>query len=195
MSSNTVDSPSASDNDSNNPYNVLQDDDEDEVPTDVDQKSEEESDHLCRAESSESEYESATDTTPVGNKSQSKIITYLSETSEYPSTQTSNPKESNRTNSNSGNFSDTEDSPRDFPGAKPRAKATSGLSFDVNNTSVVDPLLQDTSRRLFHNRKHPPSTKTTAEEINPSLLDNLVYEARQYDATRIEATSNTSSMT
>jgi hypothetical protein len=83
----------------------------------------------------------------------------------------------------------------DFPDAKPRAKATPGLSLDASNASAVDPLLQDASRRLFDNRKHPPSTKTTAEEINLSVLDDLVYEARQYDATRIEATSNITSTT
>jgi hypothetical protein len=100
MSSNTVDSPSDSDNDSNNPYDVLQDDDEEEVPTDVDQKFEEESDNSPRVESSESEYESAM--APVGNKSQSKITTDPCETSESPWTQTSNPKASNRADSNRG---------------------------------------------------------------------------------------------
>jgi hypothetical protein len=185
MSSNTVDSPYASDNDSNNPNDVLRDDDEDEVPTD----------HSSRSEPSESEYNSATDTAPVGNKSRSKTTMDPNETSKSPSTPTSNPKVINRAGPNSRNLSDTEDTPMDSPDSKPRAKATPGPSLDGSNASEADLSLQDTSRRLFDNRKHPPSTKTTAKEIIPPVLDDLLYKARQYDATLIEATSITTSMT
>jgi hypothetical protein len=38
MSSNVAESPDASDNESNNPYDVLRDDDEEEVPTDDDKE-------------------------------------------------------------------------------------------------------------------------------------------------------------
>jgi hypothetical protein len=67
MSGNTADSPSASDTESKNPYDVLRDDD-DEVPMDIDQKeSDEDEDMLstknsARFSPSESDYESAHDT-------------------------------------------------------------------------------------------------------------------------------------
>jgi hypothetical protein len=67
MSGNTADSPSASDTESNNPYDVLRDDD-DEVTTDIDQKeSDEDEDAMstqnsARFSPSESDYESAHDT-------------------------------------------------------------------------------------------------------------------------------------
>jgi hypothetical protein len=80
-----MDSPTASDNESNNPYDVLRDEDEDEVLTDVDQKTEEESDHSARSEPSESEYESATDTASLGT-SPPKTTTEPDTTSEFPAT-------------------------------------------------------------------------------------------------------------
>jgi hypothetical protein len=69
MNANATDSPPPSDSESNNPYDVLRDDDDDEVPTDLDQKSGDESeDKSLRSEPSESEYESATDTISLTSK-------------------------------------------------------------------------------------------------------------------------------
>jgi uncharacterized membrane protein YkoI len=192
MSSNTMDSPTASDNESNNPYDVLRDEDEDEVLTDVDQKSEEESDHSARSEPSESEYESATDTASLGT-SPPKTTTEPDTTSEFPATP---PQGTNSTDSNHRNSLDTEASP-DSPDFKPRAKDTNVASSIPEECKAPDQdrSLQVASRRLFDdNRKKPPSTTTTADEITPSVLDDLLYEARQYDATLIAA-SGTSTTT
>jgi hypothetical protein len=86
MSSNAVDSPHVSDNESTNPYDVLRDDDDDEVSTDADEdevltdieQKESEDDSISNnsarpSDPSESEYESAsTDTmTLVGKKKKS----------------------------------------------------------------------------------------------------------------------------
>jgi hypothetical protein len=72
MNSNAADSPDASDNDSNNPYDALRDDEEDDVPTDDDaedilidtEKKESEEDSTSNqsarpSDPSESDYESA----------------------------------------------------------------------------------------------------------------------------------------
>jgi hypothetical protein len=69
MTANATDSPPPSDSESNNPYDVLRDNDDNEVPTDLDQKSGDESeDKSLRLEPSESEYESATDTISLTSK-------------------------------------------------------------------------------------------------------------------------------
>jgi hypothetical protein len=73
MSANVATSPSESDNDSNNPYDVRRDDDEDEVLTDTDQKESEDDMMSIHSawplEPSKSDYESANDTMSLIGKS------------------------------------------------------------------------------------------------------------------------------
>jgi hypothetical protein len=51
--------------------------------------------------------------------------------------------------------------------------------------NLENPPTKDAPRRLFDNCKLPP---TTTDEISPSVLDDLLYSARQYD-TILVATS------
>jgi hypothetical protein len=209
MSSNAVDSPHVSDNESTNPYDVLQDDEDDEVPTDADEdgvltdieQKESEDDSISnnsarQSDPSESEYESATDTmTLVGKKKKS-----VNSTSNTPlmdpqthvslesyATPDSNPK----TPSRSTNPMAMEQS---SPDSKPRAKTNPTMGQNSSNQDAIDshnlenPPTKDAPRRLFDNRKLPPMT---ADEISPSVLDDLLYSARQYDTTLI-ATSEVS---
>jgi hypothetical protein len=203
MSSNAVDSPHVSDNESTNPYDVLRDDEDDEVPTDADEdgvltdieQKESEDDSISNnsarlSDPSESEYESATDTmTLVGKKKKS-----VNSTSNTPlmdpqthvslesyATPDSNPK----TPSRSTNPMAMEQS---SPDSKPRAKTNPTMGQNSSNQDAIDshnlenPPTKDAPRRLFDNRKLPPMT---ADEISPSVLDDLLYSARQYDTTLI----------
>jgi hypothetical protein len=74
------------------------------------------------------------------------------------------------------------------PDSKPSAKETNIISTPPvvqNNEPNAEepPLLPNSSRRLFDNWK--PAPKTHIDDIAPSVLDDLLYEASQYDATLI----------
>jgi hypothetical protein len=208
MDSNVADSPYASDNDSNNPYDVLRDDDEDEVPidvaedalTDTDQKESEEdstSNQSTRpSEPSESDYESANDTMSLAGK-KPRLNTEPTDTMASINSETQAPSESNTTPVSSPKFPAKVDYPTEpslsDTDSKPRAKSNpvgnrpSGQN-DTNSSNPEDHHMQDASRRLFDNRKPPPAM--TAEEISPSDLDNLIYEARQHDTTLFATSGN-----
>jgi hypothetical protein len=80
------------------------------------------------------------------------------------------------------------------PDSKPPAKINPTMVKNSSNQDASDPQnidalpMNDASRRLFENRKSP---STTADEISPSVLDDLLYNARQYDTTLL-ATSGVS---
>jgi hypothetical protein len=43
----------------------------------------------------------------------------------------------------------------------------------------------EAARHLFDNQKQPPQMQTKVDAITQSVLDDLLYEAHQYDATQI----------
>jgi hypothetical protein len=208
MSSNVVDSPHVSDNESNNPYDVLRDDDDDEahtdddadeVPTDMEQK-ESEDDSLSNnsarpSDPSESEYESAMDSMSlVGKKKQRTSVDSTPPTALQ--TQASlepyaTPDSNSKTLARSTISTNME---QGSPDSKPPAKINPTMVKNSSNQDASDPQnidalpMNDASRRLFENRKSP---STTADEISPSVLDDLLYNARQYDTTLL-ATSGVS---
>jgi hypothetical protein len=189
MNANAMDSSPPSDNESNNPYDALRDDeDDDEVPTDVEQKSVEESDNSMRSsEPSESEYESANDT--MSHTRPKKLSITEDDIATQETTQSPHLNNSGMTTSPDG-VNISEKMQMDSPDSKPRAQDLTAISQPCAESAGQEQL-SDTARRLFENRNPPPQSKV--DEITPSVLDDLLYEARQYDSTHVSSSGPTSS--
>jgi hypothetical protein len=188
MNANAMDSSPPSDNESNNPYDAHRDDeDDDEVPTDVEQKSGEESDNSMRSEPSESEYESANNT--MSQTRPKKLSITEDDIATQELTQSPHSNNSGMTTSPDG-VNISEKMQMDSPDSKPRAQDSTAIS-QPSAESAGQEQHSDTARRLFDNRKPPPQSKV--DEITPSVLDDLLYEARQYDSTHVSSSGPTSS--
>jgi hypothetical protein len=208
MSANVAESPSVSDIESNNPYDVLQDDD-DEVPTDADQKESDDDDDMMSTQNSarfspaESDYESAHDTMSLVGKT-TKLKRKMDFSDDGPPTNQGNlhsletaairteiqtkivpPSSNNSTHSDSLEATSLGE---ESPDSKPSAKETNVVSTPPvvqNNEPNAEepPSSPNSARRLFDTRK--PAPNTLVNEIAPSGLDKLLYEASQYDSTLI----------
>jgi hypothetical protein len=206
MSSNTADSPSASDTKSNNPYNVLQDDN-DEVTMDIDQTDEDEdamsTQNSARFSLSESDYESAHNTMSLvgqtmklhrkmefsddGLQTNQGKLHPLAIAAICVENQEKNASSSPSVSKSSDPMEVTspgDDEPLD---SKPPAQETDIVSSpsDTQNEHNAEEFSSspNSSRHLCDNRKAAPTTHVN--NIEPSVLDNLLYEASQHDSTLI----------
>jgi hypothetical protein len=208
MSGNTADSPIASDNESTNPYDVLRDDD-DEVTTDIDQKESDEdedaisSQNSARLSPSESDYESAHDTMSLAGHTmnlQRKMVfsddgSQTNQGKLHPlaiaATRAENQETIASPSPNAFKSSDVMETtsfgdhePLD---SKPPARDNDLVSSpsDTQNEPNAEELSSspNSSRNLCDNRKAAPTTHV--DDIEPSVLDDLLYEASQHDSALI----------
>jgi hypothetical protein len=206
MNSNAADSPYASDNDSNNPYDALRDDEEDKVPTDDDaediltdtDKKESEEDSTSNqsarpSDPSESDYKSANDTMSLAGKKPTHHMEHTDQNVSKDLSQASPEAYATPVSKHPAKLDhplETESSRSESPDSKPRAKTNpiGNTARSHTDTNSGNSEMQDASRRLFDNRK--PPAQMTVEEISPSVLDDLLYEARQHDTTLLATTGN-----
>jgi hypothetical protein len=76
----------------------------------------------------------------------------------------------------------------DFPDSKPHAKDMTAISHLTNGRDAQEQAASvptEAARHLFDNQKQPPQMQTKVDAITQSVLDDLLYEAHQYDATQI----------
>jgi hypothetical protein len=206
MSSNAATGSSGSDN-STNPYDALRDDEEvEEVLTDVDPNEPDEdsmSTHSARpSEPSESDYESANDSlSRVSTAKKSRLINdsalNLSATPEdVPptfETPTPSPQATKLVPSPQTEFSVSSEGPvhkqNEFSGSKPHAQPNAKDSRqpkEDRRASENEDHLIDAPRRLFDNQNASSPMQTDVNDISPSVLDDLLYEASQYDSVLIK---------
>jgi hypothetical protein len=213
MSSNAATGSSGSDNESTNPYDVLRDDEEveEEVLTDVDPKEPDDdsmSTHSAQpSEPSESDYESANDSlSRVSMAKKPRLIqdptpTLNVNSEEFPQTfETPAPSppakklvptpQTESSESPDGPDHKHDETPDLKPHAQPRMNDNRPLKDD-NRMSENDAPLLEASRRLFNNQDSSSPMRTNVDDISPSVLDDLLYEASQYDSVLIKTSGNT----
>jgi hypothetical protein len=211
MSSNVATGSSESDN-SNNPYDALRDDEEvEEVLTDVDPNEPDEdsmSTHSARlSEPSESDYESANDSlSRVSMAKKPRLIndsapTLNANPEEVPQTfetPAPSPQAKKLAPTPQTEFSESPEEPdhkhNESSDSKPHAQPSANDSRppkDDHRASENEEHLPDASQSLFDNQNTSSPMQTNVDGISPSVLDDLLYEASQYDSVLIKTSGTT----
>jgi hypothetical protein len=88
---------------------------------------------------------------------------------------------------NANTISSDRSSPMEELDSKPDATISKKDSFPNDAMDVPDKevSLMDASRCLFNNQMPTTPAPMTVDDISPSVLNNLVYKASQYDSTHI----------
>jgi hypothetical protein len=172
MNLNEATASSESENESNNPYDVLRENeeedeaDEEEVSTDVDQNETEDVSMSINSdrpsEPSESDYESANDSLSRVNMSKTEAEQNLMVNQE-----TEDPASPSREE-------------KKVP--TPLSKESSDLPDGRYQTPTESPDSKPHARSSIRDRSPSRDMETNVNDITPSVLDDLLYEARQHDS-------------